>query len=129
MPSSGPCAQWPLSWVGHSRKFIKPCEKECRVFFIHLYVRFQRLRVLLSEGIFVWESPSSVILPSKSYISMCFSSSCIWIHYRSHMFEGDNWLNTRAISGRITTYKAKHTSQLDGSLKLYHIYHITTRKC
>ena len=22
--------------VGHSQKFIKPCEKECRVFFIHL---------------------------------------------------------------------------------------------
>ena len=22
--------------VGHLRKFIKPCEKECRVFFIHL---------------------------------------------------------------------------------------------
>ena len=22
--------------VGHSWKFIKPCEKECRVFFIHL---------------------------------------------------------------------------------------------
>ena len=24
------------SRVGHSRKFIKPCEKECRVLFIHL---------------------------------------------------------------------------------------------
>ena len=24
------------SRVGHSQKFIKPCEKECRVFLIHL---------------------------------------------------------------------------------------------
>ena len=26
----------PCAHVGHSRKFIKPCEKECRVSFIHL---------------------------------------------------------------------------------------------